>query len=103
MYGAVVKLGSQTLDQPDDIRRWFTEAGFTDIQITSKELDMVFQDEEEWWNIEWSISGRAGLEKLSPEEMERFKAEAFEKVQAQKQEDGFHYQLEALCTVAQRQ
>ena len=103
MYGAVVKLGSQTLDQPDDIRRWFTEASFRDIQITSKELDMVFQDEEEWWNMEWSISGRAGLEKLNAEDLERFKAEAFDKVQAQKQEDGFHYQLEALCTVAQRQ
>jgi SAM-dependent methyltransferase len=103
MYGAVIKLGSQSLDQPDDIRRWFTEAGFTDIQITSKELDMVYQDEEEWWNVEWSISGRAGLENLNTEDLERFKTEAFEKVQAQKQDDGFHYRLEAFCTVATKQ
>lgn len=103
MYGAVVKLGSQSLDQPDDIRRWFTEAGFTNIQITSKELDMVYLDEEEWWNVEWSISGRAGLEQLSAEDLERFKAEAFEKVRAHKQEDGFHYRLEAFCTVARKE
>jgi len=99
-YGAVVKLGSQSLDKPEELQRWFSQAGFTDIQITSKELDMVYLDEEEWWNVEWSISGRAGLEKLSPEVLERFKAEAFEKLQAQKQADGFHYRLEAFCTVA---
>ena len=99
-YGAVVKLGSQSFDKPEEIKRWFTQAGLTDIQITSKELDMVYLDEEEWWNVEWSISGRAGLEKLSPEALERFKAEAFEKVRAQKQADGFHYRLEAFCTVA---
>src|SRR6185503_17037483 len=83
-YGAVVKLGSQSLDKPEELQRWFSQAGFTDIQITSKELDMVYLDEEEWWNVEWSISGRAGLEKLSPEALEQFKAEAFEKVRAQK-------------------
>ena len=99
-YAAIVKLGSQSLDKPEKLQEWFSKAGFTDIQITSKEIDMVYLDEEEWWNVEWSISGRAGLEKLSPEALEQFKAEAFEKVRAQKQADGFHYRLEALCTVA---
>ncbi len=99
-YGAVIKLGSQSLDKPEEIQRWFSQAGFGNIQITSKELDMVYLDEEEWWNVEWSISARAGLEKLSPEALERFKTEASKKVQAQKQADGLHYRLEAFCTVA---
>ena len=102
VYGAVIKLGSQSLDNPEEIQRWFSQAGFVDIQISTKELDMVFLDEDEWWNMEWSISGRAGLEKLSPEDLERFKTEAFEKVQAQKQADGFHEQLEAFCTIAKK-
>jgi SAM-dependent methyltransferase len=101
-YGAVVKLGSQSLDTTEEIKKWFSQAGFADIQITTKELDMVYLDEEEWWNVEWSISARAGLEKLSPEDLERFKAEAFEKAQTQKQADGFHYQLEAFCTTAKK-
>ncbi|MFN8386001.1 MAG: hypothetical protein U0X92_06210 [Anaerolineales bacterium] len=62
-YDAVMKLGSQTLDKPDEIQQWFSNAGFNDTQITTKELDMVYRDEEEWWNMVWSISGRAGLEK----------------------------------------
>ena len=101
-YGAVLKLGSQSLDKPDEIQTWFSQAGFTDIQIDSKELDMVYLDEEEWWNVEWSISGRAGLEKLSSEALEQFKAEAFEKAQPLKQANGFHYHLAALCTIARK-
>ena len=101
-HGAVVKLGSQSLDTPDEIQRWLSQAGFTNIQISTKEMDMVYLDEEEWWNVEWSISGRAGLEQLSLEALEQFKSEAFEKAQAQKQADGFHYRLEAFCTTAKK-
>jgi ubiquinone/menaquinone biosynthesis C-methylase UbiE len=101
-YGAVIKLGSQSLDKPEEIQRWFAQAGFVDIQIHSKEIDMVYIDEEEWWNEKWSLSGRAGLEKLSPETLERLKAETFEKVQAQKEADRLHYRLSALCTIAKK-
>jgi O-methyltransferase / aklanonic acid methyltransferase len=99
-YQAVLKLGSQSLDKPAEIRNWFTQAGFTGIQISTKELDMVYRDEEEWWNVQWSISGRAGLEQLTPEALERFKAEAFAKMLAQKQADGYHHLLRAHCTTA---
>ncbi len=95
-----MSLGSQSLDKPAEIQRWFSQAGFVDIQISTKEIDMVYHNEEEWWNVVWSISGRAGLEKLSAEALEQLKAEAFEKVKAQKEAHGFPYRLEAFCTVA---
>jgi ubiquinone/menaquinone biosynthesis C-methylase UbiE len=101
-YGAVLKLGSQNLDKPEEIQNRFSQAGFVDIQIRPKEVDMVYRDEEEWWGSVWSLSGRAGLEKLSPENLERFKTEAFERIQDQKQSDGFHYRLEAFCTTARK-
>jgi ubiquinone/menaquinone biosynthesis C-methylase UbiE len=101
-YGAVVKLGSQSLERPEEIQRWFSQAGFADIQIHMKELDMVYLDEEEWWTDVWSLSGRAGLEKLSPGRLEQFKTEAFEKLQSHKRDDGFHYRLEAFCTTVKK-
>src|SRR5687767_7445602 len=101
-YGAAISLGSQSLDKPDEIQRWFSRAGFVDIQITTKEIDMVYRDEEEWWNVVWSISGRAGLEKISAADLGQLKAEAFEKVQLQKEADGFPYRLEAFCTTAKK-
>ena len=102
-YGAIVKLGSQSLDRPDEIQGWFSQAGFVDIQISTKEIDIAYLDEEEWWNVVWSISGRAGLEKLGTERLERLKVEAIEKMQAQKEVDGFHHRLEAFCTVARKE
>lgn len=101
-YDAVVKLGSQTLDKPDEIQQWFSNAGFNDTQITTKELDMVYRDEEEWWNMVWSISGRAGLEKLSPEKLEKFKTECFANMRSQREADGFHDKLSAFCTIAKK-
>ena len=101
-YQAVIKLGSQSLDKPEVLQKWFLGAGFDDVQIITKELDMVYRDEEEWWNVEWSISGRAGLEKLSAEALEKFKSECFAKVQSQREADGFHYRLPAFCTTAKK-
>jgi ubiquinone/menaquinone biosynthesis C-methylase UbiE len=101
-YGAVLKLGSQSLDKPEEIQNWFSQAGFVHIQISPKKVDMVYRDEEEWWSDVWSLSGRAGLERLSPEALQHFKAEAFEKVQAQREADGFPYRLEAFCTTAKK-
>src|SRR5687768_9715614 len=33
-HGATISLGSQSLDKPDEIQAWFSQAGFVDIQIT---------------------------------------------------------------------
>jgi ubiquinone/menaquinone biosynthesis C-methylase UbiE len=101
-YQANVKLGSNSLDKPEVLQQWFSQAGFSDIQIITKDMDMVYRDEEEWWNVEWSISGRAGLEKLSVETLEKFKAECFARVQSQREADGFHFQLSAFCTTAKK-
>ena len=101
-YGAVVRLGSQTLDNPQEIERWLSEADFANSQITSKALDLFYADEEEWWNVMWSISGRAGLEKLSPAALREFKAEAFRLMQPQKEAGGYPVHLEAFCAVAEK-
>ena len=99
-YGASIRLGSQSLDTPQEIQDWFSKAGFANIQINTKEIDLAYSDEEEWWNVLWSISGRAGLEKIGDERLEQLKTEAFEKMQPQKEADGFHHRLEAFCTNA---
>jgi ubiquinone/menaquinone biosynthesis C-methylase UbiE len=101
-YGAVMSLGSQSLDTPDEIKKWFDEAGFEDMKIVTKELDMVFADEAEWWNMQWSISGRAGLEKLDAGTLEKFKAEVSSRLQSHKETDGFHDRLQAHCAIVRK-
>jgi len=101
-YAAVVKLGSQSLDKREEVLAWFSRMDFANIHITTKELDMIYVDEEEWWTMQWSISGRAGLEQLEPTRLEQFKAEVFERMQILRQADGFHDQLQAHCTIARK-
>jgi len=97
-----VSLGSQSLDKPEEIKRWFSDAGFVDIKIITKDIDMIYTEEEEWWNIHWNISARAGMEKLEPDVLKKFKAETFVRMQARKEADGFHFRLQAHCTEAKK-
>lgn len=99
-YQAVVKLGSHNLNTPEKLLEWFSRAGFAGIQVHTTELEIVYRDEEEWWTMQWSISGRAGLERLEPKRLEEFKAEVFERMQALRQTGGFPDRLQAHCTLA---
>jgi ubiquinone/menaquinone biosynthesis C-methylase UbiE len=99
-YQAVVKLGSGDLDRREELLARFSQAGFANTRVAAKELDMVYEDEDEWWSMQWSISGRAGLERLEPRRLEAFKAEVFERMQTLRERDGFHYRLQAYCTMA---
>src|SRR5688572_14321263 len=40
-YEATVKLGSQSLDSPEAIKPWLQNAGFVDIDIVTKDMDMI--------------------------------------------------------------
>jgi ubiquinone/menaquinone biosynthesis C-methylase UbiE len=99
-YQAVAKLGSQSFEQSEELAARFSRAGFSQIRIVPKELDVVYGTEEEWWAVQWSLSGRAGLERLEPARLAQLKADVFERMQALRQADGFHDRLLAHCTIA---
>jgi ubiquinone/menaquinone biosynthesis C-methylase UbiE len=96
-YGAALKLSTNSLDTPAKLTAALESAGFARVNFTSRVLEEVYADEEEWWNVEWSISGREGLERLAPDRLEALKAEAFELLQRQRTARGFRYRLEAFC------
>jgi SAM-dependent methyltransferase len=94
-YQATVNLRTEMLDRPDSLRRALGEAGFSDVQIATQEVDWVLPDADAWWTAQWSISARAGLETLAPSALERLKSEVFGKIEMLRQPDGFHYRLQA--------
>ena len=100
--GCSTLLLTQNLDTANEIQAALLGAGFTGTQISTETYDMVYESEEEWWMMRWSISGRATLEQMEPDVLARFKAEAFERMQAIKQPDGFHDQLEAHFAIADK-
>jgi hypothetical protein len=79
-------------------------AGFTNIQVVTEETEFVYASEEAWWATQWSHATRGSLEKLErtagPDALQKFKADAFEKMRGVRQPDGFHQLVSALLTVA---
>jgi ubiquinone/menaquinone biosynthesis C-methylase UbiE len=101
-YGAKLGLGTNSLDKPETIEPWIAKAGFGDIQINSERFDMVFSSEEDYWNMRYSISGRAGLEKLETAKLEELRVDTFQHMQPLREPDGFHEILEAHFTLAKK-
>ncbi|GJQ34112.1 MAG: hypothetical protein JETCAE01_01220 [Anaerolineaceae bacterium] len=94
-YGLTLKLASNALDNANELQNVLTGAGFANVETYIEEYDWVVPNEDAWWEAIWSISTGAALERLEPHIVEQFKAEAFEKMQAIKQRDGFHRLLKA--------
>jgi ubiquinone/menaquinone biosynthesis C-methylase UbiE len=101
-YGATIKLQSQSFEEPTWLERLVRAAGFEDVWVATEPFDWVCVHPEEWWEAQWSMSSRAGLEQLEPPALERFKAEVFQAMQPLKQPDGFHEVLRAQFILARK-
>jgi O-methyltransferase / aklanonic acid methyltransferase len=77
-----------------------TEAGFASVKVIDEEVEFTYADAEEWWAVQWSHGGRFMLEMMPPENQQRYKAEAFEKLQAMAQPGGIPHLLPTLFTLA---
>jgi len=74
---------SPTLDglrQPDEVKTALAEAGFTDVRAISEEHEFEYADGREWWAAKWTHGARYPLERMPPQVMEEFRAEALSRV-----------------------
>ncbi len=101
-YQANVRLQSQSFEQSEMIEDMLSAAGFGDIESLLEPFDWVCSRPEEWWDAQWSMSSRAGLEKLAGRALEQFKADVFRNMGALRQPDGYHELLRAQFALAQK-
>jgi hypothetical protein len=59
-------------------------------------MEVTYANEEEWWEDLWSSGPRAGLERLDSDTRERFKREAFERLQQLRVPNGFIERRQAI-------
>lgn len=83
-------------DTEEGLLNILTEGGFKNINIFSEEKEFILKDAEEWWERLWSMGSRLRFEKLSEEILEQYKADAFEKLNEMKREDGIHFKISVL-------
>ena len=86
-------------DTPLQLETALRQAGFANTQISVKEKDFVYADEEQYWSSLWSSGWRRQLEKMTPELLEQARSAVFQKVQKFKKPDGFHKLNRTLFTL----
>jgi len=83
--------------QDDDAPEFHTEeglykilkkTGFKNTQVINEEKNFVYNDEQEWWDKQWTHGFTAVLERIPQDKMKDFKAEVFEKLREIKDEEG---------------
>ena len=87
---------AQPFDSSGSLTDLLTGAGFEDVGVEIEERDVAFADEAEWWAWKWSYSLRGLLEQLDDGTLERFRADAFERMRSLKGVDGYPVTLRAL-------
>jgi ubiquinone/menaquinone biosynthesis C-methylase UbiE len=82
-------------DPAFDVCKWvstiLTEAGFKNIHTYNEIENVIYKDEEEWWQEMWSNGVRYTLEKLKnmgSDKVQNFKSEAFEGLKKYKTDNG---------------
>jgi len=83
----------------DGIAGLLAEAGFAEPSFFEESHELVFADTGEWWGWTWSHGARGWLERLPPDELERHRRLAFERVE---QMPEIAHRIYARVTVAAR-
>ncbi len=80
-----------------------TAAGLPKTDIVRKNLGYHLQDAGEWWDVLWYAGFRGLLNQLKQQDLERFKAEHLNEVQALATDEGIWFDVDVLFTVARKQ
>ncbi len=94
------RTGWMELSDPEHLLVLLEQGGFRHGRAV-REPAGYFIEPEEWWAYRWPLS-RAGLSRLSPESLERFKRETLEEAAALRTENGLWLDASALIGLGVR-
>jgi len=91
--------GGKELNKPPEIQLAMLAAGFRESTILTEDYQLIYSDEQEWWDSKWTHGSRFALENMPSEILEQFRAEALSHLPPLKQPDGFHEHWQVAWTV----
>jgi O-methyltransferase/aklanonic acid methyltransferase len=103
IYGVKpIQLVTEPLEQPSALQTALRLAQFTQLEVQTEVVEVVYADEEEWWARQLAQGTNLLLAHLPPETLARFKADVFQRLQAHKHRDGIHRRTRVLFGLASR-
>ena len=91
-----------TLEDPRQLEKIFSEAGFADIRVIEELYDSEYEDEEDWWSHLWSTADRIAFEGMSRQDRADLKHEAFSKIRDFSRDGKIHIPYHVLLTSASK-
>ena len=83
-------------------RDLFARAGLEDVRVEQKNVGYQLGSAEDWWEIVWNAGYRRMMSRLSPPDLERFKKEHLQEIEALRTEEGIRLDIEVLFTSGKR-
>jgi ubiquinone/menaquinone biosynthesis C-methylase UbiE len=96
------QLAVERTDTPDKCRKLLKRAGFEEIESTAEQLGSYIQDSEAYWQQVSSSIIKLRLERLSPAELEKFKAEHLAEVESLRTGQGIWMDIPVVFSVAKK-
>jgi len=86
----------------ESMQEILTKAGYNDVHNKIEEKEFICENAEEYWKDLWSTGYRGAMERISPENLEKFKAELTKNFLKYSSEDGLHLNLRVLFTLGRK-
>jgi len=77
----------------------FERAGLGDVAVTRENMGYWLSGPEDWWNVVWNAGYRRMVSQFSPEDLERFRQEHLEEVEALRTSEGIRLDVDVLFTM----
>lgn len=99
-HAVPVRLKTKALDKRADLEITIRTCGFRDVQVLEEKIQFTYASEEEWWATQWSHGGRATLDRLDANALQRLKDASFDRLRLQRTSGGYPELFHVLYGVA---
>ncbi len=86
----------QRFAEPDLCAAFLKDAGYNNIEVTTKQMGHHLASEQDWWEIIWNSGLRAIVEMLNPEQLAQFRLKHLQEVAKLKTDDGIWLDAEVI-------
>lgn len=92
----------QRLAEEQQCRQLAEQAGYTNVQVTRKQMGYHLASENDWWDVIWNSGFRGILNALSHEQQSALRIQHLDKVAGLKTADGIWFDVEVIYTLAEK-
>lgn len=95
-YGVEAPSNWRRLSTPEECKSLFEKTGLAEVRIDTRDIGYYLTDAGQWWDIVWNAGLRRFVSSLSPEDLEKFRAEHLKEVEGLSNDKGIWLEVTVL-------